>query len=283
MKNRYLKIITIGHVVAAVIIQGAVLCLMRKNTINKEESENREDKSKEKRAEESAETPNKDNIPPRPSGESARSTSSSSTVVSLSEKAGFLDHFTSKIPGIQKTETRPASEEANIDSPKKEETTAEGLGNFFMGVLGLSPGHIMMFYGVVGIAKEIFINRRITDARQQRDVRDTFILFGVLVGVVVIISILGVVSKVYADDKQPQDEESAEREAGKQTQAAEVKKMKEAVIFGTVMLSGLLSLWCQYFVLAAAARDTHGSMHLRETSNLSLVYLILSKLLLFAF
>ncbi|OHW89893.1 hypothetical protein CSPAE12_11484 [Colletotrichum incanum] len=227
MKKRDLKIIAIGHVVAAVIIQGAVLCLMMKNTIHQEKSENAEDKDKGKRAEESAEAPKKNNIPPRPSVESARSTSSTSTVISVSEKAGFLDHFTSKIPGILKTETRSVTEEEIKDSPEKEENTAEGLGNLFMGILCLSPGHIMMFCGVVGIAKKTFANRRISNSRQQRDVRDTFILFGVLVGIVVIIGILGIVGKIYADAKQSQDEESADQEAEKQKKAAEIKKMKK--------------------------------------------------------
>ncbi|KAK1977911.1 hypothetical protein LZ30DRAFT_240579 [Colletotrichum cereale] len=281
LKNRNLQLIAIGHVVAA--IQAAVLCLKRKGASGQKEPENQEDKHGEARAEGPKETTNKDDSTPRPSTELARSPSSASTAVSLSEKPGFLEKITSNIPGVQRTETTPTAGEANTEAPEKVETTAEGLWSLILGTVCLTPGHIMIFYGVVGIAKQIFATRPKTDTRQQREVTDTFILFGVITGIGIIISIIYVAVKVSATATQSPHEESADREAAEKKRAAQAKTVREAVIFGVVVLSGILSMWCQYFVLAAAARDTHGLVHLGQTSNLSLVYLIVSKLLVFAF
>ncbi|KAK6213134.1 hypothetical protein QIS74_09136 [Colletotrichum tabaci] len=286
MESRDLKIITICRVVVAVMIYGPTLCLMRKTPIGHEQSKTAEeqtDQDKGKIPEESAETID-ENVGSRcHSLDSVRSTSSiSSTVVSASEKTGFLDSITSRVPGIQRTYTKPSTEE-DTDPSKKATSTTEGTGALFLGLFGLSLGYIIMFYGVVGIAKKVFASRQVTDVRQQREVRDTLILFGVLLGIAVVAGILGLAGNLNADSKQSEDEESIDREEREKKKSAEAKKIKEAVGLGVLVLGGILSLWCQFFMLAAAARDTHGIAHLGKTSNLSLVYMILSNVLLFAF
>ncbi|KAK1963543.1 hypothetical protein LY78DRAFT_716646 [Colletotrichum sublineola] len=282
LENRNLKIIAIGYVVALVIIQLAVLSLMEKNTFGQEEPEKQVDNDGETKSEDPKKTTDKDNITPRPSAGLARSTSTASTSVSVLEKPGFLEQTTNKIPSAQRTETSPASGEASTEADKEEKSTAEWLCNLFRVMIWLTPGHIMMFWGVIGIAKQIFATGPNQDARQQREVRDAFILFGVVTGIGVIIGIIGVVTKVSGIATQSPHEESAAREPAEKKRAAEAKTVRKAVVFGAVVLCGILSLWCQYFVLAAAARDTHGIVHLGQTCNASLVYLILSKLLIFA-
>ncbi|WQF85258.1 hypothetical protein CDEST_10272 [Colletotrichum destructivum] len=287
MESRDLKIITICRVVVAVMIYGPTLCLMRKTPIGHEQSKTAEeqtDQDKEKTPEESAETID-ENVGSRcHSLDSVRSTPSiSSTVVSASEKTGFLDSIASRVPGIQRTDTKPSTEEEDTDPSKQATSTTEGTGALFLGLFGLSLGYIIMFYGVVGIAKKVFASRQVTDTRQQREVRDSLILFGVFLGIAVVAGILGLASNLNADSKQSEDEENVDREEIEKKKSAEAKKIKEAVLLGVLVLGGILSLWCQFFVLAAAAKDTHGIVHLGKTSNLSLVYMILSNVLLFAF
>ncbi|KAJ0159813.1 hypothetical protein CTA2_9070 [Colletotrichum tanaceti] len=299
MESRDLKIITICQVLVAVTIHGPTLCLMRKGLIGDEESKTAEEQTDEDRGtllpKESAETMD-ENVGSRcPSSESARSTPSiSSTIASASEKTGFLDSITSSVTGLQRTDTKPSTEEEeekeeekeqgeDTDPSKEANSTTQGTSGLFLGGFGVSLAYITMFYGVVGIAKKVFASRGVTDVRQQREVRDALILFGVLLGIAVVGGVLGLAGNLDANSKQSADEESVDRAEREKTRAAEAKKTKEAVVIGVLVLGGTLSVWCQYFVLAAAARDTHGIAHLGNTSNLSLAYLMVSNMLLFAF
>ncbi|KAK2031630.1 hypothetical protein LX32DRAFT_650583 [Colletotrichum zoysiae] len=283
LKNRDLKIIAIGHVVAVVLIQSTVLSHMRKNTVDHKEPEKQEDMDKYTSNDISTKKTDKDNITPRPSVELARSTSSASTAVSASEKPGFLDKISSKNPGTQRGEKPSTLIEASTEAQRKEKTAVEGSWSLLLGTICLAPGHIAMFYGVVGVARQIFATRPSADTRQQREVRDAFVLFATITGIgIIIVSFVIAAAKGSAAAAQSPHDEDVTREAAENKSATGAETVREAVVSGAVVLSGFLSLWCQYFVLAAAARDTHGIVHLGQTSNLTLVYLILSKLLLFA-
>ncbi|KAK1579582.1 uncharacterized protein LY79DRAFT_563736 [Colletotrichum navitas] len=283
LKDRNLKLIAIGHVVAVVIIRSiGLLVISEKNPTDHKEPEKQGDEDEETRAEDFTEMTNNYKVTPQPSAELTRSTSSGSSVVSVSEKTSILEQITSNIPGIHRVETPSTSVEASTEAPKKEQTAAGGLWSLFLGIIAFSPGHVMMFCGGIGIAKQIFATHTNTDTRQQREVRDVYILFATITGIVIIGSIVGVVTNVFVTATQLPHHESADHEAAGRRRAAETQTVREAFFLGALILSCLLSLWCQYFVLAAAARDTHGIVHIGQTSNLSLVYLILSNLLLFA-
>ncbi|TQN65467.1 putative sterigmatocystin biosynthesis dehydrogenase stcV, partial [Colletotrichum shisoi] len=210
MESRDLKIIAICRVVVAVMIYGPTLCLMRKTPVGHEQPKAAEEQTgqdKDKIPEESAETID-ENVGSRcHSSDSVRSTPSiSSTVVSASEKTGFLDSITSRVPGAQRTDTKPSTEEEDTDTSKK-----------------------------------VFASRQVTDVRQQREVRDTLILFGVFLGIAVVAGILGLASSLNADSKQSEDEESVDREEEREKKKPEeAKKIKEAVLLGVLVLGGIL-------------------------------------------
>ncbi|KAK2058028.1 hypothetical protein LY76DRAFT_605809 [Colletotrichum caudatum] len=284
LKNRNLKMIAIGHVVAVVLIQSAALSIMGNNTVNHGEAEKQEGKDQYTRNENSTKRTDKDDITPRPSAELARSTSSASTAVSASEKPGFLDKITSKDPGAQREERPSTLIEESTEAQGKEKAAAEGSWSLLLATICLSPGHIAMFCGVVGIAKQIFDTRPSADPRQQREVRDAFILFATItgIGIIIISIVIAAATKGTATAAQSPHDGGVAREAAEDERAAGAKTVWGAVVSGALVLGGILSLWCQHLVLAAAARDTHGIVHLGQTSNLSLVYVILSTLLIFA-
>ncbi|KXH56617.1 hypothetical protein CNYM01_10720 [Colletotrichum nymphaeae SA-01] len=284
MKDRNLKLIAIGHVVATVIIQGAILWMMKSNAMDDtEKTKNKsEDQTVKENSDTNVSTDAKDSTSPRPSTESTRSNTSTSTAVSTSEKTGFLKSFTSKIPGVQTTEEVPTTETTGAETPKKEETVAEGLASMLMGLAFLSPGHLMMLWGAIRLAKRIFVDRQNNDTRQQRETRDSLILFGVVYGLVLVINLACILNYFSQGAAKSQDEESVNNEEKEKKRAAEAKKVRETAIFAVGILAGMVTDWCRYFVLAAAAKDTHGLMHLGDVSNLSLVTLILSKLFVLA-
>ncbi|WYZ43121.1 hypothetical protein EsH8_VI_000820 [Colletotrichum jinshuiense] len=280
-----LKTITIGHVIAAVIVHGSVLWTMNKDKADEKTKKIEKGPNNEgwKATEGATGTTAEENkAPNRPSTESVRSTSSTSTVVSASEKTGFLDTFATKITGIKAAEAMKFNGDEDNETPKKEETDAQACRGLLVGLLCLSPGHVVMFCGVVQIGKSILTNRRMQDVRQQREVRDVFILFAVLFGLTVIAAIIGLIATNSNGAAHSEDEESVDAKEKKTKQAAEMQKSKLAILFGMGFVAGILSLWCQYYILAAAAKDTHGTAHLGQVENLSLVYIILSKLMLFA-
>ncbi|KAI3544707.1 hypothetical protein CSPX01_05507 [Colletotrichum filicis] len=284
MKDRNLKLITIGHVVATVIIQGAILCMMKSNAMDVTEKTKikSEDQPIKEKSDTTVPTDEMDSVNPRPSTESTRSSTSTSTAVSTSEKPGFLKSFTSKIPGVQTAEEVSATEITGAGTPKKEETVAEGLASMLMGLAFLSPGHLMMLWGTIRLAKCIFVDRENHDTRQQRETRDSLILFGIVYGLVLIINIACILNLFSQGAAKSQDEESVNNEEREKRRAAEAKKVRETALFAVGILAGLVTDWCRYFVLAAAAKDTHGLMHLGDVSNLSLATLILSKLFVLA-
>ncbi|KAK1673182.1 hypothetical protein BDP55DRAFT_670469 [Colletotrichum godetiae] len=284
MKDRNLRLIAIGHVVATVIIQGAVLCIMQSNAMDDREknTKNGEDQIVEGNPGTTIATDAQDKASARPSTESVRSNASTSTAVSTSEKTGFLDRFTSRIPGAQKTEEVSATEHTGAETPKKEATVAQGLASMFMGLAVLSPGHQIILWGVIRLAKCIFVDRGNNDTRQQRETRDSLILFGVVYGLILVINIAGILNYFSHSAAKSRDEESVNSEEREKRRAAEAKKVRETAFFAVGVLAGLVTDWSRYFVLAAAAKDTHGLAHLGHVSNFSLVTLILSKLFVLA-
>ncbi|EFQ31845.1 hypothetical protein CGRA01v4_13005 [Colletotrichum graminicola] len=284
MKDRNLKLIVIGHVVATVIIQGAILHMMKSNYMDVKENtkNNNEDQPVKEKLNATVSTDAMDSVPSRPSTESTRSNTSMSTAVSISEKPGFLERFTSKIPGVQTAEEVPVTETTGTETPKKEETVGEGLASMMLGLAFLSPGHLMMLCGAMHLAKCIFVNRENNDTRQQRETRDSLILFGIIYGLVLVINIACILNYFPQAAAKSQNEESVDNEENEKRRAAEAKKLRETVLFAVGVLAGLVTDWCRYFVLAAAAKDTHGLMHLGDVSNLSLITLILSKLFVLA-
>ncbi|KAK1991254.1 hypothetical protein LX36DRAFT_358907 [Colletotrichum falcatum] len=280
LKNRSLKMIAVGHVVAVVIVQSAVLSTTRKNTSGHKEPD-KQDEDEETRDGESTKTTDQDEITRRPLVELARpTTSSASAAVSVAEKPGFLENMADNAPGTRRTATSLKDGEASAETPEKGQTAAEGLWYLLLGTICLSPGHIMMFCGAIGIARQIFAAGPDADARQQREVRDALALFGVIAGTGVVAAVARASTATAA--RPPHEESAAAGEAAGRKRAAENHAAREAAVFGAVVLGGVLGVWCQHFVLAAAAGDTHGVAHLGQTSNASLVYLVFSKLLLFA-
>ncbi|GKT45304.1 uncharacterized protein ColSpa_05485 [Colletotrichum spaethianum] len=259
MKNGNLRTIAIGHVVATVIVQGAIFYLMKSNAVDdtdKKEDQNKSQIEKDKLSTTVA-TDIQENAPPCPSIESARSTSSTSTKLSITESA-------------------------DTETPKKEETAEEGLASKVTGLLVLSPGQQIMLVGAASLAKYIIVDRANNGTGWQRETRDSFGLFGFLYGLLLIINVVVILMYLSQGATRVQDKESVNIKEREKRRAAEATKARTAFLFAVGVLAGLVSDWCRYFVLAAAAKDTHGLAHLGQISNLSLIVLTLSKLFVFA-
>ncbi|KAL0765238.1 hypothetical protein CaCOL14_012497 [Colletotrichum acutatum] len=250
MRDRNLKLITIGQVVAIVIIQGAILCMMKSNAMgDTEKTRNKgEDQTVNEKPDTNIHTEAKDSAYPRPSKESTRSNTSTSTAVSTSEKTGFLKSFTRKIPGVQTAEEFSATATTGAETPKKEETVAEGLASMMMGLAFLSPGHLMMLWGAIRLAKCIFVDQENNDARQQRETRDSLILFGIVYGSVLLINIACILNYFAQGGAKSQDEESVNNEEREKRRVAEAKKARETALFASgnfdsvqVIRTGLLA------------------------------------------
>ncbi|OHF02092.1 hypothetical protein CORC01_02671 [Colletotrichum orchidophilum] len=284
MKNGNLKLIATGHVVITVIAQGAVLCLMKRNAIDDTEDRKNKEEGQADKDELIATVPTaaKDSAAPRPSAESAPSTTSTSTAVPTQEKTGFLKSFTSKITGVQTTKEVSATGDTGTDTPEKENTAAEGLASMVTGLEPLSLGHQIMLIGAVRIVQRIFVDRTNNETKQQRETWDSSILFNVVYGLILIINVVGILKYLSQSSTKSQDEENVNSQEREKRRAAEAKKARATAFFAAGMLAGLASDWCQSLVPPAVAMDNHGLGHLGKISNLSLVVLISSKLFVFA-
>ncbi|TDZ16882.1 hypothetical protein Cob_v010379 [Colletotrichum orbiculare MAFF 240422] len=310
MKTWRMKEITIGVTYAVVALTGGMIMLMRKEVKERKEKEQKErNDSEEHERSRARETPdNGDSTGGRQSTDSKRSLSSSSTlsIEDTSEKTGFLETFTNRLTSVHKTQTQTSSSnqtagnanaeggvsssgdtssgtnETPTEDPgqKKEETDLQACGGIALIFAILSPGHVLSFIGTVGIAKKILAprpNADLGEQREVREVRDTFIFFGVVLGVVCII-VIPILVTLAGRSGASRDEEGANAEENKKR----ISAARVGIVVFLGVSTGLFSMWCQYFVVAAAARDTYGTVGLFEFGNLRLVYIILSKLLLFA-
>ncbi|KXH65910.1 hypothetical protein CSAL01_07368 [Colletotrichum salicis] len=260
MKDRNLRLIAIGHVVATVIIQGAVLCMMKSNAMDNTEKKTKkgEDQFVERKPGTPVATDAQDKASPRPSTDSVRSNTSTSTAVPTSEKTGFLERFTNKIPGAQKTEEISATENTGAQTPKKEETVAQGLASMFMGLSVLSPGHQIILWGAIRLAKCIFVDGGNNDTRQQRETRDSLILFGIVYGLILVINIAGTLNYFSHSDAKSRDEKSVNSEEREKRRAAEAKKVRETAFFAVGVLAGLVTDWSRYLCLLRQRRIPTG-------------------------
>ncbi|TDZ32877.1 hypothetical protein C8035_v011644 [Colletotrichum spinosum] len=310
MKTWRMKEITIGVTYAVVALTGGMIMLMRKEVKERKEKEKKErnDSEEHERSRARETSDNGDSTGGRQSTDSKRSLSSSSTlsVEDTSEKTGFLETFTNRLASVHKTQTQTSSSSqtagtANADGgvsssgdtssgtnetptedpgQKKEETDLQACGGIALIFAILSPGHVLSFIGTVGIAKKILAprpNPDLGEQREVREVRDTFIFFGVVLAVVYII-VMPILVTLAGRSGASRDEEGANAEENKKR----ISAARVGIVVFLGVSTGLFSMWCQYFVVAAAARDTYGTVGLFEFDNLRLLYIILSKLLLFS-
>ncbi|KAF6828739.1 hypothetical protein CMUS01_08448 [Colletotrichum musicola] len=212
------------------------------------------------------------------------------------EKTTFLHSFSSplRLPGMPLTEGKQSDGGERSEGQGKLSNPIEWkfwphyvLALLFF-VLFMAAGHTVILVGVVNLAKEVMAKPNENDpivSRQQREIRDVFVMSGVLqvlctfVGIV--ISTLGSwVAKRMKAEEDTGEEEAAERV---QEGARLVKLQFKAWSANLIVLGTLnISIWCQYFVLAAVVGDTHGTKGLFEFGNLRLLYIIMSKLLFLA-
>ncbi|KAG7046695.1 hypothetical protein JMJ77_0014919 [Colletotrichum scovillei] len=147
-------------------------------------------------------------------------------------------------------------------------------------LLGFLPGYFLMFLPICELLYNI-LERETASNDLQRYTMDILIFHGVLLvaffGICIII-INKTRSLGCTGDAEIEDIEETEKK-----RRVLLRLGCKLAIVAFYLLVGKSSVWMQYLVVAAIARDPTGISHLLQIENLSLVYVLLPKLLIFAF
>ncbi|KAF6825967.1 hypothetical protein CPLU01_09959 [Colletotrichum plurivorum] len=212
------------------------------------------------------------------------------------EKTAFLHSFSSplRLPGMPSTAGRQSDGEdrgegqGNNSKPTEWKFWPHYVLALLFFVLFMAAGHTVILVGVVNLAKRIMAKPSENDpiiSRQQREMRDVFIMSGVLQVLCTFVGIVVSTLGSWLAKRMKAEEDTGEEEAAERVQegARLVKLQLKAWSANLIVLGTLnIGIWCQYFVLAAVVGDTHGTKGLFEFGNLRLLYIIMSKLLLLA-
>lgn len=207
------------------------------------------------------------------------------------EKASLLSEFIrdSSPTQIEPNEDSEDSEGSGISVTPPKESAADTLISLLdrntqvslsICLLSFLPGYCLMFLPICELLYTI-LKREIADNELQRHIMDILIFHRVILVAFFGICII-VINRTRSLGKTDHAE-IGDLEETKRKRRVLLRLGCKLAIVALYLLVGISSVWLQYLVVAAIARDPTGISHLLQFENLSLVYALLPKLLIFAF
>ncbi|KAF6810472.1 hypothetical protein CSOJ01_06284 [Colletotrichum sojae] len=308
MKSEELQLMTVGFFVEILVNQFLGVTLAAPKQAEEKNAKNGQAEAANN-AQEQDETQNEQGAGGAPRhDENRRSTESTRSSDSLTnnllfdledettEMTAFLHSFSSplRLPGMPSTKTKQSDREdrgegqGQLSNPTEWKFWQHYVLALLFFVLFIAAGHTVILVGVVNLAKKIMAKPRENDpiiSRQQREVRDVFIISAVLQVLCTFVGIVVSTLGSWLAKRMKAGEDTGEKEAAERVQeGARLVKLQFKAWSANLIVLGTLNIgiWCKYFVLAAVVGDTHGTKGLFEFGNLRLLYIIMSKLLLLA-